>query len=226
MARINLAVPFAQKDEAKALGAKWDSVLKVWYAPEAADLKSLLRWLPGSPIAEPEHAPEYRVRAPYYYIIESTSDCWKCAIWTRVYAFMLPEEHEEFEQVDDDEEFTLESNLGEWIRRDHRGTVGSVHSLSPSVAAEVCRHTANLKQAYSKTAGHRYIMNHCEHCGAKLGDFYMHSEPGGAFFPTSPKQASKMLLIKINERFDANCGVGFATDDFFDCMRRNETGSA
>ncbi|MDP5542475.1 DUF5710 domain-containing protein [Pseudomonas aeruginosa] len=225
MARIDLAVPFGQKDEAKALGAKWDPVLKVWYAPEDVDLIPLLRWLPGSDAVELEHAPEYQVRAPYYYIIESTSDCWKCSNWTRVYAFMLPEGHEEFELVDDDEEFSLERNLGEWIRHDHRGTAGTVHSLSPSVAAQVRRYTANLKLACSKTAGHRYIMNHCEHCGAKLGDFYMHTEPGGAFFPTSPQQASNMTLIKINERFDANCGVGFATDDFFDCMRRDETRS-
>ena len=31
--RVNLAVPFAQKDEAKRLGAKWDVAKRTWYAP-------------------------------------------------------------------------------------------------------------------------------------------------------------------------------------------------
>jgi hypothetical protein len=25
-------------------------------------------------------------------------------------------------------------------------------------------------------------MNHCRDCGAKMGDFHLHSEPGGPFF--------------------------------------------
>jgi len=31
-----------------------------------------------------------------------------------------------------------------------------------------------------------------------------------------------MTLIKTNERFDANCSVGFASEDFFDWMRIRE----
>nr|WP_232102429.1 DUF5710 domain-containing protein [Stutzerimonas stutzeri] len=29
-----MKVPFAEKDEAKALGARWDPQAKVWYVPE------------------------------------------------------------------------------------------------------------------------------------------------------------------------------------------------
>ena len=32
-ARFYLTVPFAQKDEAKGLGAKWDPARKLWYVP-------------------------------------------------------------------------------------------------------------------------------------------------------------------------------------------------
>lgn len=31
--RVDIAVPFSEKDEAKALGARWDSAEKTWYAP-------------------------------------------------------------------------------------------------------------------------------------------------------------------------------------------------
>lgn len=42
--RIYLAVPYEQKDEAKALGAKWDRQAKSWYAPEGVDLEPLSKW--------------------------------------------------------------------------------------------------------------------------------------------------------------------------------------
>ena len=44
--RINLVTPFAEKDAAKALGARWDSAKKTWYVTDVADLAPLQRWLP------------------------------------------------------------------------------------------------------------------------------------------------------------------------------------
>lgn len=45
-ARQNLDVPYAEKNEAKALGAKWDGREKCWYAPEGSDLAAFEHWLP------------------------------------------------------------------------------------------------------------------------------------------------------------------------------------
>lgn len=223
MARIDLKVPFAEKDEAKSLGAKWDPSLKNWYIPEGVGIGPLAQWLPATEHADLKHGPEFCVRAPYYYVMESVSDCWGCSNLTRVFSFKLPEQHEEFEYYEDeDEDFALTSNLGEWKCHGYRGTVSNVDSLSPLVTKQIHHFTNKFKQAYSKTTGSRYLMNHCENCGAKLGDFFMHSEPGGAFFPTSPQEAKRMTLIRINERFDANCSVGFASEDFFDWMQVRE----
>ena len=44
--RINLVTPFADKDKAKALGARWDSVGKNWYIVDVADLTPFMRWIP------------------------------------------------------------------------------------------------------------------------------------------------------------------------------------
>ena len=41
----DLKVPFDSKDEAKALGAKWDKVRKVWYVDAGADLQPFQRWI-------------------------------------------------------------------------------------------------------------------------------------------------------------------------------------
>lgn len=44
--RINLVTPFAEKDAAKALGARWDATKKLWYIVDVADLTPFLRWIP------------------------------------------------------------------------------------------------------------------------------------------------------------------------------------
>ena len=43
---IYLVVPFAEKDEAKRLGAKWDAAARKWYAPSAKEGEALKRWMP------------------------------------------------------------------------------------------------------------------------------------------------------------------------------------
>jgi len=42
--RTYLDVPYAQKDEAKAAGARWDRREKAWYIPEGAEAQKLARW--------------------------------------------------------------------------------------------------------------------------------------------------------------------------------------
>ncbi len=44
--RIDLKVPFAEKDSAKALGARWDAAKKNWYVKDVAELTPFLRWIP------------------------------------------------------------------------------------------------------------------------------------------------------------------------------------
>ncbi|WP_096704151.1 zincin-like metallopeptidase domain-containing protein [Magnetospirillum sp. 15-1] len=42
--RIYIAVPYAEKDEAKAAGAKWDRAGKSWYIPEGTDPAAFTKW--------------------------------------------------------------------------------------------------------------------------------------------------------------------------------------
>lgn len=43
-ARTYLNVPYAQKDEAKALGARWDPAQKKWYVPAGKDFSLFTKW--------------------------------------------------------------------------------------------------------------------------------------------------------------------------------------
>lgn len=45
--RLNLKVPFAEKDEAKKLGARWDAARKIWYVDGKADSTPFARWSPS-----------------------------------------------------------------------------------------------------------------------------------------------------------------------------------
>ncbi len=40
-----LKVPFAEKDEAKRLGARWDAAKKKWYVPAGVELAPFARWM-------------------------------------------------------------------------------------------------------------------------------------------------------------------------------------
>lgn len=41
-----LKVPYTEKDQAKALGAKWSVAEKVWFVPDGIDLAPFQKWLP------------------------------------------------------------------------------------------------------------------------------------------------------------------------------------
>ena len=58
--RIDLKVPYAEKDQAKIHGAQWDTENRTWYAPAGTDLQNLRRWLPNGFLTEsatPESTP-------------------------------------------------------------------------------------------------------------------------------------------------------------------------
>lgn len=51
---ITLNVPYAEKEQAKALGAKWDAARRVWYIPDNLVASPFARWLPsGAQVAGP-----------------------------------------------------------------------------------------------------------------------------------------------------------------------------
>ncbi|MDP3745241.1 MAG: DUF5710 domain-containing protein [Methylotenera sp.] len=49
---ISLKVPFNEKDQAKALGARWNAELKLWYVPAGVDSAPFEKWLSNAPATE------------------------------------------------------------------------------------------------------------------------------------------------------------------------------
>lgn len=45
-ASLFLKVPFAEKDQAKKLGARWDAERRAWYVPQGVDITPFKAWWP------------------------------------------------------------------------------------------------------------------------------------------------------------------------------------
>ena len=205
MPRIDLAVPFAEKDEAKRLGARWDGERKLWYVPDGVDAGAFGRWLPSEP--------DISVRSSSYFIAHTTKPCWKCSEHTSVFGFILPAGHETLEPDEDDDERDA------WYRYDEPTIVHYVTDLLPAVAARIKAFSRHYRVDFSKTTQSSYWMNHCEHCGMKQGDFEMYCEPQGAFFPMDERAASLIVLHEFAEPFGCNGGTAYG-DHLFEYMRR------
>jgi len=50
---ISLKVPFNEKDQAKALGARWNAESKQWYVPQGVDSAPFEKWFTASATAIP-----------------------------------------------------------------------------------------------------------------------------------------------------------------------------
>lgn len=48
MSHTYLDVPFREKDDAKALGARWDAAARKWYVPDGKELAPFNAWLPST----------------------------------------------------------------------------------------------------------------------------------------------------------------------------------
>jgi len=211
MVQIDLNVPYAEKDEAKSLGAKWDWEKKVWYVPEGADPQPFARWLPT--ILDDE----FSIRADRYYIGQTTKSCWKCQNQTNIFGFLLDGDHDllmDYECPDSDE------LVLSWEHIDEPATIAYIGHLPDSIQKRISALTTHFYPDTSKMAGSQYWMNHCERCEAKLGDFYIHSDPGlGGFFPLDVKQAAMITLYRIDEPFKlGSCSHGGPVY-FFNSMR-------
>lgn len=53
---ISLKVPFSEKDQAKALGARWNAESKHWYVPQGLDAAPFEKWITNSPSPAPTKA--------------------------------------------------------------------------------------------------------------------------------------------------------------------------
>ena len=89
--RTYLHVPFAEKEQARKLGARWDKEGRAWYVPAGVSLDAFRRWLEISPITQRalylhldaslrdiDHLRFAQTLRPPMHIVLMNYACWKC----------------------------------------------------------------------------------------------------------------------------------------------------
>ena len=121
-----------------------------------------------------------QVHCPLF-LLTSSEPCWKCGAVQTVNAIgthAIRDGEEELADPGDTSELFLLSNIVE---------------MPFPVFKFVAQRNHRYMKRHSRTAGATYYANTCE-CGANFGDFYLFSEPGGAFFPDSDEAARSIQL--------------------------------
>lgn len=121
------------------------------------------------------------------YLLQASGECYSCKRATPMFGVMaLPPMREVGEDAPGDEDTcilreitTMPSELASSVQQ----ICGELFRPDPS-------HTADLT----------YWMNHCEHCDAKQGDFFVHG-PSGPFWPYDEAQMDEIQGTRIEGPF-------------------------
>lgn len=163
-----LNVPYAEKDIAKFLGAKWNPTIKKWYVTDRTKYHKFNKWiLNGEEFAY--------IICNYFYIIVGTRKCFKCKKQTQVVAFGVEKYFEVFDEniYDDDSSFAYV---------DAEISISPIPDKLPANFLKYLKSNFHLYKDYSFQAGESYLVNHCQHCNAIQGNFYLFDEVDSPFF--------------------------------------------
>lgn len=169
--RIVLEVPFSEKDQVKALGAKWNGQLKKWCINSQHNISHFQKWLPTS-----QHKGGKITLKHGIYLLHSWERCYKCGAIADVFCLAADGVRDENSNIDVDGFFTI----------------SFLTFASEKMVNLFRRYTPTYYMDYTKQSGMSYYVNHCK-CGAKLGDHYLHHLEG-AFLPMSEDEAEHNIV--------------------------------
>jgi len=203
-ARVDLQVPFNARDDAKKLGAHWDTHREVWFVPAGVDPGPFGRWLPIEP--------KVNVRSSSYFIAQGSRPCLKCGKLTRVYAFLLPPSHEIL--IVDGEDEAKDA----WDQYDIVASVDYAGYLLPSVAEQMKALSPHFRQDHVRSMAAPRWMNHCEHCGMKRNLEHLHGF-GVAFSTLDEQQEQRIGLRHVAKPFACEGDICYCSCDWESMMR-------
>jgi len=203
MFRIDLSVPFADKNAARMLGARWDSLRRVWFVPSDRDATPFARWLPASSAVN--------VRASSYFVATSALACHRCGGMSKVHGFALPPGHET-SAVDEETGEVL------WETSDEPTFVCYLEYVNLPAIEGMRQRTGNYRLTPRRRTRSYYWANFCEHCGSKFGDYDVFCEPGQGFMPLTGEDAARIGLARFEASFTAAAGGWSLGVELFEYM--------
>jgi hypothetical protein len=161
------------------------------------------------------------VRSHTYYVARTKVRCWHCGLSTRLLALAVPHNHETLDGDTQADADCGDSASDAWQRAAVNAMLFYVERFSDDVRDRLNGISPFFRLAHSAATLNSYWANHCEHCGALLGDHELHCEPDGAFMPSSEAAAANIQLQQIQEPFEA-VAAGYAFEpEFFGFMRKS-----
>lgn len=189
--KLYLNVPFAEKEEAKALGARWSPELKLWFVEIKDTVPSdLYRWFIGEV--------DYNLLAKVYSIVVASKPCWKCHEQTMVTTFLL-DRYYELTHFETDE---VEIPFYNWQEVHNLSFVSNITALDQSVLAVMNQENSHYRKTYSKALEGSYFANNCTHCGLLQGDFNLYQEPSSIFYDCRDSEKFQKIIV-IEKPFKA-----------------------
>jgi hypothetical protein len=188
--KIPLNVSFEEKDNAKKIGAQWDTKYKLWYLWDYKKLPSVAKWL----------NPEYNIYiTENVYLVTGFRQCWNCNKTTKVYSIGA----DKFVSFDDQWKFYSSFYL-----------VNSIQLYSKNLT-DILKLTDNkFKLIHSKTIDQTYLMNTCTFCDSAQGDNYLYYEDDSVFNPVGTSNNCNWNIKKTPIELD----VGIKGNLFFDVL--------
>lgn len=210
--KLYLNVPYSEKDEAKALGAKWNPKVKKWYinVPQEEYIK-FSKWI----LRESE---DVIIATENVYIVEGVRACWKCGKETKVvglgigdYVYVYGEPQEPYIEI-----------VGEgFVRADELHLAWAREEDIPPKIVNYLKSNYSVKTSHSQTARGNTFANHCCHCGALQGNNFLFDEPdsplsSGAFDDELINRMKKLIIkeIHIEDDLQLNWDVSLCSNDY------------
>lgn len=132
-----------------------------------------------------------RIQSGLFQLAVGSAECWKCHKEARVVAPIASIGSVAIDDEDDDEDSPGPLVVNEAT------VLMDVETMSAELATRARSAVPTFRPDFSNTLGAGYWMNHCQHCGAKMGDFFLHMEPDGPFFgwPSSSANGAVLDLV-------------------------------
>ena len=210
---LYLDVPYSEKEEAKKLGAKCNPKIKIWFADTPREkYVNFSKWIL-------KDTDEALIATEYLYIIEGKRECWKCGKSTPIIGLGIGEFIHIFGESDKIDFEIIEDriDIGEEV---HLAWTNDENKI-PAKLLNYLKEHYPVKTGYSNTVEGNYFANHCMHCGAIQGNWFIFDEPDSPL--SSCIDGDELIermrrltikLIPIEDDLQLDWDIAFCSNDF------------
>ncbi len=185
-----LNVPYEEKNEAKALGAKWNQELKKWYIQNTENCTKFIKWI----WSDYKDYEELYIIKDHLYIVEGLQTCHKCKNPTRVIGLGIDKYYKIYDETDD-YNYMVYLNSGDI-------EISPIHEDLPKQILAYCMKNWNFKKTFSNTIKSSYLANCCENCNSLQGNHFLFSEIDTPFVFFNVNKAKRLKLHEIKLKYD------------------------